>query len=152
MTHRPRQPPKTPGTFDPFRLSSERGEITGSLDVAKSDRLADRLAEGPGSVAWRIAGTKDSMGRPALSIVMSGQVPLECQRCLAQFDLPVDQRTLTLLAKSEADADALDAGSDEEVLVADRALDPIELVEDELLLTLPYAPMHADGDCEQAKA
>jgi len=26
-------------------------------------------------------------------------------------------------------------------------LDPIELVEDELLLSLPYAPTHAEGEC-----
>jgi uncharacterized protein len=48
---------------------------------------------------------------------------------------------------SEAEGDALDAGSDEEVLVAAEPLDALALVEDELLLSLPYAPTHADGEC-----
>ncbi len=152
MTRSPRLDSKAPGTFDPFRMSGERGAIAGSLDVAHSDRLADRVAEGTGIVTWRIEGTTDAAGRPALEISVSGRVPLECQRCLAVFDMPLDQRTLMLLAKSEADADALDAGSDDEVLVADRALDPVALVEDELLLALPYAPMHAEGECERTDA
>ena len=72
---------------------------------------------------------------------------LECQRCLAPFAYPVAQRTVTVLARSESDADALDAESDDEVLVADHPLEPVALVEDELLLTLPFAPMHAEGAC-----
>ena len=61
--------------------------------------------------------------------------------------VPVARRTVTLLAKSDGDADALDADSDDEVLVADHPLDPNELVEDELLLTLPFAPRHDEGLC-----
>ncbi len=106
-----------------------------------SERLEDRVAA-PADVAWRIAGTTDVMGRPAIEIAIDGQVPVTCQRCLADFALPVSRRTVAVLAKSEADADALDATSDNEVLVANRPLVASDLVEDELLLTLPYAPMH----------
>jgi len=47
---------------------------------------------------------------------------------------------------NEKEADELDASSDHEVVIADHPLDAVELVEDELLLTLPYAPMH-ESDC-----
>src|SRR6185436_28987 len=143
MTRRPR-----PETFDAYRLARERGVLEGTLDVAASERLADRVAPGAAAVDWRIEGTTDEVGRPALSISISGDVPLECQRCLASFALPVAQRTVTVLAKSESDADALDAESGDEVLVADHPLDPVVLIEEELLLTLPYAPMHDEGRCE----
>jgi uncharacterized protein len=145
MTRRPR-----PETFDAYRLARERGALEGTLDVAASERLADRVAEGAAAVDWRIEGTTDEVGRPALAISIAGKVPLECQRCLASFALPIDQRTVTVLAKSESDADALDAESGDEVLVADRPLDAVELIEEELLLTLPYAPMHDEGQCEEA--
>ena len=143
MTRRPR-----PATFDAYRLARERGVLEGTLDVAASERLADRVAPGAASVAWRIEGTTDEAGRPALGISISGNVPLECQRCLATFALPIAQRTVTVLAKSESDADVLDADSGDEVLVADHPLDSAALIEDELLLTLPYAPMHDEGRCE----
>jgi uncharacterized protein len=143
----PGQRARQAGAFDAFRLARERGVVEGVLDVAQSERLYDRLAEGEGSVAWRIEGTTDGAGRPALAIVLAGAVPLECQRCLEVFAAPIEQRTLTLLARSEGEADALDAGNEDEVLVADHPLDARALVEDELLLTLPFAPMHPEGQC-----
>ncbi len=134
-------------TFDAHRLAREGGSLEGTLDVEASDRLADRVAPGAASVAWRIEGSTDDAGRPALAVSLTGELPLECQRCLGEFVLPIAQRTLTILARSEVEADSLDAHCGHEVLVADHLLDPVELVEDELLLTLPYAPMHDEGAC-----
>ena len=126
--------------------------LEGTLDIAASDRLADRVAEGEGAVQWRIEGTVDGVGRPALAVTIAGSVPLTCQRCLGEMAFPVEQTTVAVLARSEADADAVDASSGDEVLVADHPLDPVALVEDELLLTLPYAPMHEPGECETEEA
>jgi len=135
------------GTFDAFRLARERESMHGNFDAAASERLYDWLAPGDAPIRWTIAGTTDPLGRPAIAVELEGSVPLECQRCLATMEWPVRQRTVALLARSEAEGDALDAGSDEEVLVAAEPLDALALVEDELLLSLPYAPTHADGEC-----
>lgn len=144
-------------TFDAFRLARERGELTGTFDAIASERLMERVAEGeesgvPGTVHWRIAGTTDASGRPALGIALSGEIPVTCQRCLAEFAYPVARETVAVLARSEQEADALDAASDDEVLVADHPLDAVALVEDELLLTLPFAPMHEAGTCRPDEA
>jgi uncharacterized protein len=135
------------GSFDAFRLARERGSLRGKFDAAASERLYDWLAPGDAPVNWSITGTTDGLGRLAIAIELDGSVPLECQRCLAPLAWPVRQRTVALLAKSEGEGDALDEGSDEEVLVAAEPLDPLVLVEDELLLSLPYAPTHAEGEC-----
>ena len=135
------------GTFDAFRLARERETLRGHFDAAASERLYDWLAPGDAPIGWSISGTTDALGRLAIAIELEGSVPLECQRCLAPMTWPVRQRTVALLATSEAEGDALDAGSDEEVLVAAAPLDAPALVEDELLLSLPYAPTHADGEC-----
>jgi len=134
------------GTFDAYRLARERGVLTGTLDVEASERLEDRTAPGSGTVSWRIEGTTDELGRPAIAIDLEGAVPVTCQRCLSDFPLPVEHRTVAVLARSEKEADELDASSDHEVVIADHPLVAVALVEDELLLTLPYAPMH-DSDC-----
>jgi uncharacterized protein len=136
------------GTFDAYRLARDRGVLEGTLDVGESERLADRIAADAATIKWRIEGTNDSLGRPALRISISGDVPLTCQRCLSPFALPVTQSTIAVLARSEGEADVFDAESDDEVLVANHPLDPAELIEDELLLTLPYAPMHEAGACK----
>jgi uncharacterized protein len=129
-------------TFNAFELARDGGVLQGTLDVGALDRLADRVAPEQTDLSWRIAGTADEVGRPALEVSIDGTVMLTCQRCLSDFGLPVAHRALTLLAKGEKEADALDAASAHEVVIADHPLDPAELVEDELLLTLPFAPMH----------
>lgn len=135
------------GTFDAFRLARERETLRGQFDAAASERLYDWLQDGDAPIAWSIAGTTDALGRLAIAIELEGSVPLECQRCLAPMTWAVRQRTVALLATSDAEGDTLDADSDEEVLVAAAPLDALALVEDELLLSLPYAPTHADGEC-----
>lgn len=133
--------------FDAIRLARERNVIEGSVDPHALSRIADQLT-GPGSVAWRIEGTSDPAGRPALRIVLCGSVMLECQRCLDDFAWLVDVTTEVLLARDDAELAALDADSSLEVVLAAAPLDPLALVEDELVLALPFAPRHPDEACD----
>jgi uncharacterized protein len=80
-------------------------------------------------------------------MAIEGGVPLECQGCLQAFTWPVQQRTLLLLARDEAELGRLDALDEHEVVLASAPLDARELVEDELLLTLPFAPRCTRTDC-----
>jgi uncharacterized protein len=59
------------------------------------------------------------------------------------------QQTELLLARDAADLARLDADEQEAVL-ATAPLDALTLVEDELLLSLPFAPCHAKDACVAA--
>ncbi|HEY3565759.1 MAG TPA: YceD family protein [Casimicrobiaceae bacterium] len=133
--------------FDAIRLARERNVIEGSVDPNALSRIAEHLT-GPGSVAWRVEGTSDPAGRPALRIGLRGSVTLECQRCLDDFAWLVDVTTEVLLARDDAELAALDADSSLEVVLAEGPLDPLALVEDELVLALPFAPRHPDDACD----
>jgi DUF177 domain-containing protein len=133
------------GRFDAFRLARERGALEGSVDAAQLSRL--NVSE-PSSIAWRIDGAADASGRPALTVDLTGEVSLECQRCLGRLAWPVSQRTELLLAHDEAELARLDADSEAEVVLAQAPLDPLTLVEDELVLALPFAPRHPEGECQ----
>jgi len=134
------------GRFDAYKLASSRATIEGSLDPAELPRLEDRVADGGGRVEWTIAGAADAQGRPALDVSIAGSVPLTCQRCLGTLEQGVGQSTRLLLARDEAELIRLDDASEHEVVLASGPLDPVALVEDELLLTLPFAPRH-DTSC-----
>jgi uncharacterized protein len=112
----------------------------------------DRLAEG-GAAAVRgapVAWNARFERRPApgcaperwLRLQVTAQVRRECQRCLQPVMLPLSVDRWLRFADDEATAAALDADSDEDVLVASRQFDLRNLVEDELLLALPLVPMH----------
>jgi len=87
------------------------------------------------------------MGRPALAVELDGTVTLECQRCLGPVEWPIVQRTELLLARDEAEAARLDSQSESEVLIAAASLDTRTLVEDELVLVLPFVARHPEGSC-----
>ena len=140
---------KAPETrFDALKLARHAGTIAGSLDARELPNLADTLVTGddPVPITWSIEGRKSAEGRPSLWIDIAGSAPLVCQRCLGRLDWPVDQAIEVLLAADERELAALDVASDDEVILADSAVDAAELVEDELVLTLPFAPMH-EGPC-----
>jgi uncharacterized protein len=138
--------------FDAFRLARERGSLAGSVDATTLPRLADRVIGTRAPIDWRIEGTVDAMGRLALAVLLEGTVTLECQRCLGPLELTISQRTQLLLAHDEAETARLDAESDAEVLLAATTLDPQTLIEDELVLALPYVARHPDGSCEPPAA
>jgi uncharacterized protein len=133
------------GRFDAWKLAASRATVAGSVDPSRLPRLEDRVAAPGGSVDWSIAGETDLQGRAAIGISLGGHVPLVCQRCLGALDQPIDQSTRLLLARDDAELVRLDEASEDEVVLADAPLDPLALVEDELLLTLPFAPRHEEA-------
>jgi uncharacterized protein len=146
--------PRRAGHFDAFDLARRGASITGLIDAASLPRVADRLDPegGDARIAWRIVGTVDGQGRPALEVGINGAVPLVCQRCLQSFSWTVAQRTLLLLARDEAELARIDAEDEHEVVLGGTPHDAVTLVEDELLLTLPFSPRCDQPECAEAVA
>lgn len=75
-----------------------------------------------------------------------------CQRCLQPFSQTLEiERALRFVA-SEAEAEALDADSEDDVLALEPAFDLRTLVEDELLLAWPIVPRHEQCSAPQHHA
>jgi uncharacterized protein len=144
-----------PARFDALKLAERGGSLTGEVDASRLARLADRVA--PPSEAqqarieWRVVGDRDDRGRPVLTLGLDGTVFMTCQRCLRPLAVPVAQQTVLLLAGDEAELARLDV-DEAEVILANGPLDCLTLVEDELLLSLPFAPSHAESACVAAAA
>ena len=78
-----------------------------------------------------------------LHLVVSGLVPLACQRCLEPVPCDLDVDTLLELVPEGADLSQDELEDDtRDFLPVVRELDVAELVEDEILLALPVAPRH----------
>jgi uncharacterized protein len=139
--------------FDALKLVSRGETLAGETDVARSARVADLLASTADAamVSWRIQGALDPLGRPMLSLTIRGRLPLVCQRCLQPFDASIEQSSELLIARDEPEWAQLDE-DEREVVLASAPLDATTLVEDELLLSLPYAPKHPDAQCPAASA
>jgi DUF177 domain-containing protein len=134
--------------FDAFHVAARGEALAGELDARAGPRLVDRLAstDHPAIVAWKIEGGRDGRERPMLTLTVEGALSLACQRCLQPYDFAIGQRSELLLARDESELALLDA-EEREVVLAATPLDVMMLVEDELLLSLPFAPMHPEGQC-----
>ena len=121
--------------------------LRGSLPLPGLTRLKDSLADALGSVEFEVRGGEDARRRPILTVVISGTLRLRCQRCLEALDYPLRVvNTLLLVGNGEGAAGGLD-DEDIEFVEASRELDLATVVEDEILLSLPYAPRHDEGAC-----
>jgi len=87
------------------------------------------------------AGTE---GGPQVHLVVTGAVPLVCQRCLGLLELPVSIDVVLTIIRNDLEAGVL-ADPFDTVLLADGELEPEQVVEDEVLAALPLAPKHAEG-------
>ncbi|MGI9203954.1 MAG: YceD family protein [Woeseiaceae bacterium] len=70
-----------------------------------------------------------------------------CQRCLAVFDFEVVTEIRMVLVSATADSPPQERVADYEIWDLDEGgVRPIELIEESLVMALPFAPMHESGD------
>jgi uncharacterized protein len=135
MSHRP--------VIDGFEFASAGATQQGVWPVSDLPRLRDMLASDDGEVAYTLQGTRDERERPALRVKVKGWLKLRCQRCLEA--LPVEVRTDELLVLAatlqEIHAEPADVSAPDRV-VAGKEMPLRDLIEDELILAVPYAPRH----------
>jgi uncharacterized protein len=129
--------------IDGFEFASAGATQEGVWPLGDFPRLRDMLASDAGEVTYRLQGTRDERGRPALRLAVSGTLQLRCQRCLEAMPFVVEAEDLLVLAAtlSEIHAEPADALAPDRI-VAGKEMPVRELVEDELILALPYAPRH----------
>ena len=136
-----------PQYFEPIRLAERGAALVGDLVVSQMPRLRQSLHDDSGTVHVHISCEPGELGAVRIHGSLSTTLKVDCQRCLGAFDLPlnvsVDIRAMTgtgSVADLDLDADVLLLGEDKLVHVA-------SLIEDELILALPLAPLHPDGQC-----
>lgn len=123
--------------------------MRGSIALDSFSRLREMLqGDTAGSVEFRLQGGRDVRGRPVLHIEIDGLITVRCQRCLEPLRLPLRiTNTLLLLRQAEMADPAADDPAAPDIIEASEALDVAALVEDEILLSIPYAPAHEETAC-----
>ena len=136
----------TQTVIDSLEFARTGQTLRGSLPLPGLTRLKDCLADALGNVEFEVRGGEDARRRPILTLVISGTLRLRCQRCLEALDHPLRVVNTLLLVTGGKARDELD-DEDCEWIEASRELDLATVVEDEILLGLPYAPRHEEGTC-----
>ena len=93
--------------IDAFEFCRNNGHREGVTPVAEMPRLAADCADPSGQITWSIQGGQTKQGYPSLTLSVSGDVNLVCQRCLQPFGYHIDSSTLLVLGKDDAEADEI---------------------------------------------
>lgn len=131
---------------DTYVLARLGRELAGRLDIARFERLlGDLPPQGESEVSWSLRGETDAHGQRFLHVDVTASPLLMCQRCMQPFVFPVRVGNRLQLVASEADLDpegGLDDDDTPERIVGSQRFDVMGLVEDEIILALPYVPKH----------
>ncbi len=136
--------------IDSLEFARQGRELCGEIAVAEMPRLQDFLVNPQGVVNYTLRGRVGRDGNSVLELVLEGSCQLRCQRCLAEMTHPVKLATqLQLVPEDEFDEFSGDEG-EMDCIAADTNLDVQDMIEEEILLSLPFAPRHPAGVCQLA--
>ncbi len=132
-----------PAVLDGVAFANEGAVAAGVVAVAALPRLVEGLADDSGCLECRVTGSRDGDGKCWLALEVSGTLGLVCQRCLNRLAFPVEIRTRLLLVppgQAWPDEELAEDGFD--AVAAEKEMALLSVIEDEVLLALPIAPMH----------
>ena len=129
--------------IDGLKFAAEARHLAGELAVAAMPRLQDSVFEPAGRVLYELTGRTGRHGRPLIEVSVQGSVPLVCQRCLGRLDYALKRRSRLVLVDDAAMLpDVAQEDPDTESIPAAEVANVADLVEQEVLLGLPLAPVH----------
>jgi len=129
--------------IDGFEFARSGSRQSGDCAAKDFRRLIGALYTPESTIHYELQGLPQELGRPALRLNVAGRLQLVCQRCLGplQFDLRSETQLLLFAEEAELAALPIEAEGPERIM-ARREMPVLDLVEDEVLLAVPYAPRH----------
>lgn len=135
MLHRP--------LIDAFEFARSASRLRGNWPIADFPRLQGVVQPGQGAVSYHLEGVPQEQGRPALRLHVAGTLRLTCQRCLGALEHSLNCDAVLLLFASESDVAAVPVEAEgPDCIVATKDMPVRDLIEEEVLLAIPYAPHH----------
>lgn len=132
--------------LDAWRMVTAQRIFEGWLEFSAMPRLAAALASREGRCRYTLEFGRDTLGTGFVDVQLDTALPLVCQRSLEPFDLPVQVHQRLGMITEESQEAALPEGYEPILLAADGNVRPLDLIEDELLLSLPAVPVRPGSE------
>ena len=144
-----------PHAVDLFEFARSGRQAAGAVHLSQLPRMLNEVpADAPERdtvFTWQAEGfTQNELqddgtegAQPYLRLALHGHAWLECQRCVTPYDQAFDVDMVYRIVATEEEAEEFPLDEDEaDVIVGSRHFDLVELIEEELLLSLPLVPKH----------
>lgn len=151
-----------PELLDPVKFARQGESVSGPIKLSELPRIVARLM--PDQVEDNDATTDNNVvsegavlfelnfslkGRAAVAKgSFTTEVSMLCQRCLEQMSIPLSGDIALEFISGESAESSLEEGQYDVVNYTAETINLRELIEDELILALPFAPMHEEDECQ----
>ena len=130
------------------KLAQKSASFTKVLAVSSLPRLFDAVLPTDNKVEVHLEFDQNHKYQVVVTGSLKTEVALACQRCLNPMAVPIETEVKLVIVKEEQ-VDEVD-GTFDAFLVNDEWVDLNEIVQEELLLALPFVSYHDDDVCNQA--
>ena len=122
--------------------------LAGEIDALECERLAETLAPSNkgAPISFKLTSTARQLRNPSLHLHIEAKLPVICQRCLDEMLVNINLDFNYIICN--ALPTEVDENDNTDWLEAAPEMNLQALIEDELLLAMPIAPMH-DHDCSK---
>ncbi len=136
--------------IDSLDFARNGQQITGEILVNQLSRLSDVFESKQDLLQYTVTGRVGLYEIPQLDVALTGTAQIICQRCLQGMTYAVAvSNSICLRTQAQlAELDNSDVDEEYESVLADAQLDVWQLLEEEILLSLPIAPKHLIGECQ----
>ena len=136
-----------PELADPWRLVVIRKRFSGQIAPKAFSRLAEAVEQIDDNVDYDLQFDRDKEGRAIVEGRVKARLIMACRRCFEPVDVEVHSSFTLGIVATDAEAERLPTNLDP-VVVSDEPMRLRDLLEDELLLSLPQFPVHEQDECK----
>lgn len=135
-----------PILIDTATFTHERQQTFGEVSLRQLDERVwshELLAKRDSMMSYRASGGIDHWQRPFIDISINADLQLTCQRCLQAVSWTLDDQAHIVLFADESQLDeAMAADETAEGTLWVPEINLTALVEDQILMALPFSPRH----------
>ncbi len=131
-----------PKTIKLFNFAKKEVNLYGEYKIANVPRVSDLARNTEDNLKVNLSFHLENGKTPCVKGIIKSKIVLDCQRCLDALDLDLKVFFNLAFVGYESQAEGLDRVYEVYVLGENEEIDTLDLISDELLLSLPMAPSH----------
>ena len=129
-----------------FNFAKKEVKLRGSYKINALPRIFEIARNAEDKIKVDLSFYLENNKTPCIKGIIDLKIFLDCQRCLEPFPLVLKVPFNLAFARHESQVDGIDSNYEVYIIGEEEELDTIDLITDEILLSLPMSPSH-DFDC-----
>ena len=135
-----------PKTIKLFNFAKKEVNFYGEYKISDVPRVSDIARNAEDNLEVDLSFHLENGKTPCVKGIINSKIVLDCQRCLETLNIDLKVLFNFAFVRFESQVEGLDKDYEVYVLGESEEIDTLDLISDEILLSLPMAPSH-EFDC-----